>query len=208
MKYPVTGIRKPIRTRLEQLEAASDANIPILVSDIRTLCERIGADLYDETSARAVVRAHFSLIEAIIFYMKELTAIVMDFEGHGETLSKKEKEQLLGKRFEIRRGKLKEVPLPRQSFLERVKFTLKIYLKAWGVEYSINYKDEGWQKLVLALQIRDRLTHPAKSGDVALSRKDFETVSYGGRWFIERQKEIDHLKHTKSPFYLRRFPVT
>jgi hypothetical protein len=67
----------------------------------------------------------------------------------------------------------------------------------FNIDYSIDYRNEGWQKFVLASKIRHRLTHPSKIGDVDLSQEDFNIVALGAKWFVDRQNEVDRLKHDK-----------
>lgn len=197
MKYSIKGIRKPVAQRFADLEKTSMSIIPILASDVQILCARIDKNQYDSTSARAAVRCYFSEVEAIIYFMKELTSILYETKKFGGILSEDEKEKLAGKRREIKRGKLRETILPRQPFLDKVKFVLKIYSKIHNIDYRIDHESKGWQKFVVASKIRHRLTHPSKIGDVDVSREDYDTVAFASKWFVDQQKEIDRLKHNK-----------
>lgn len=197
MKYSIKRIRKPVCQRFADLEETSKSILPILASDVLVFCARIDKDQYDSISARAAVRCYFSEVEVIIYFMKELTNILCETKKFGGILSEDEKEKLAGKRHEIKRGKLREIILPRQGFLDKVKFVLKIYSKIHNIDYRIDHESKGWQKFVVASKIRHRFTHPSKIGDVDVSREDYDTVAFASKWFIDQQKEIDRLKHNK-----------
>ncbi|MCJ7588250.1 MAG: hypothetical protein MUQ00_10170 [Candidatus Aminicenantes bacterium] len=193
MKYPITGCGRPTGKSFRALEEASFSNIPILVSNILNLCSRIDKNNTDATSVRALIRASFSLNETILFYWKELSLILSERNNSKVKLTSKEIDSLKGRKVEIKKGKRVETPI-RLNFLDRVKSTLKIYSKLWELNYGIDYKNAGWQKLDMASKIRDRLTHPDRKGDLDVSNEEYNTVRLASKWFIDQQNEIDRLK--------------
>lgn len=187
MRYRIAKKPKPTRQQLALLDTDSEDVISILVDDVQKCCDRINENPYDESSARTAVRNYISLVDAILYFMKQLTLIVNGFIGYKLTL--KEEESLRGKRFETKRGEQREIPV-QMKFLDDVKFTFKMFGKVHGLDFQIDFKDPGWQRLKIAKEIRHRLTHPIKGADLKVSRQDYDDVSLAAKWFLEQQKVL------------------
>ncbi len=197
MKHPVPRTRYGQALKLNDLEIASKDIIPILIEDVRFLEKQYLHNRKDMASARAAFRAYFSLIEAISYFTSEITLILSEIPELKRNLSEKEKEELAGKRIEIKSGKLIEKRLS-NSFLERVKLALKSYSKLHGLNYRIDPQSNGWQCFIKAIDRRHRITHPKKIDDIRISENDYEIIKNAGKWFVEQQKEIDRLKEEKK----------
>ena len=185
MRYRIPKKPEPTRQQLALLDTDAQEVISILVDDVQKCCDKINKNPYDESSARAAIRNYIALIEAILYFMKQLTLIKSGLTGY--KLIPKDEESLKGKRFEIRRGKKREIPI-QMKFLEDVKFTLRIFSKVLGLNFQINFEHPGWQKLNTAKEIRHRLTHPIKGADLKVSRQDYDDVSLAAKWFLEQQR--------------------
>jgi len=185
MRYRIQKKPEPTRQQLALLDTDAQEVISILVGDVQKCCDRINKNPYDESSARAAIRNYIALIEAILYFMKQLTLIRSGLKGY--KLISKDEESLTGKRFEIRRGEKREIPV-QMKFLEDVKFTLRMFSKVLGLNFQINFEDPGWQKLNIAKEIRHRLTHPIKGADLKVSRQDYDDVSLAAKWFLEQQR--------------------
>jgi hypothetical protein len=196
MKYPIYGCRRPTGKAFKELEEASYSNIPIIEGDIQELINRIKANNKDATSVRALIRACFSLIEAIAYFWKQETLLLSEREASKVVFSQKEIDILKGRKIEIKKKKRVEV-LIRQNFLDRLKTTYRMYSKLWGFKYCIDPNHPGWQDMAKASQIRDRITHPAKPRDVMVSNEEYQVVHRALQWFVDQQNEIDRLKKEK-----------
>lgn len=67
-----------------------------------------------------------------------------------------------------------------------------MYAKASQVQYELPKGEDGWNKFTTAIRIRDRLTHPKRPKDLAVSEDDVMIVLTAYSWVFKC--EIDLLQ--------------
>ncbi len=79
-----------------------------------------------------------------------------------------------------------------------IRFACQTAARCFGVSYSIAAGEAGWKAFREALEIRNRLTHPRSSADLAVSDTEVETIHKAHEWFASTSTElykaiVDHL---------------
>jgi len=130
---------------------------------------------HEQTCRRSLIRCVCAIVEGTLSLMKAATSPAADF--FCVNLSTKEIE--LAKGQSVNTGK----PIPFLPFQENVKETLKIFMKAHGVQMAINYNDSGFEDLRGMFKLRNKLMHPKTLDDIHVSDEAFKTSIRGSNWF-------------------------
>ncbi|WP_199453473.1 hypothetical protein [Vibrio owensii] len=117
-------------------------------------------------SMRAYVRAVFAFIEGNNSNLQQLC--LLSNERGFISLSEKQ-VKLFTHRTE--RGKPRQTPL-----LENTKNTIKILCESHNITNPVSFDGKGWEGLVKAISIRNRLTHPKSTKDLCLTREDMQCI--------------------------------
>ena len=73
---------------------------------------------------------------------------------------------------------------------EDVKFLVRVFHKAVGLESTILFGCEGWNRLLDAQRIRNRITHPRGHIDLTVSDDDIKVAQQGVAWYEEVISEM------------------
>jgi hypothetical protein len=123
------------------------------------------------------------MLEALIYAWKQMAV-----EYHpdpdckvitqAERVFAEEKEYGLSDKgdVEIRRGKV--------GLKTNIKFAYKLLAKAGSIPLELDVSGTGWQSLVKAIEIRDRITHPKNTNDLILTADENNTVSRAFGWVM------------------------
>lgn len=169
-----------------------DSAIDELAADI----EKAVSMLQHEDSQfhrRVYVRALFAYFEGITYWIRQ-NAIEIDklILKRGGTIDW-ERHTLLYEDIPIiaDNGKI-EKQKQKGSFKNRFAFSVRAFSEI--VQCKENVFDQGWQQLLTAVKIRDRLMHPKQGNDVLVSDEDVQACREGYTWFA-------HLVATKFIYY-------
>jgi hypothetical protein len=130
---------------------------------------------HEQTCRRSLIRCVCAIVEGTLSLMKAATLPAANF--FGIRLSTKEIELATGRRAKT--GK----PIPFLPFQENVKETLKIFMKAHGVQIAIDYDDSRFKDLCEMFGLRNKLMHPKTLFDIEVSDLAFKTSIRGSNWF-------------------------
>lgn len=87
--------------------------------------------------------------------------------------------------------------------LANVRFAFKLFAKSNGSRHELRVESNGWQCIQRSLKVRDRLSHPKRFSDLAVSDDEYVDSYKAFIWF-ERQVMLsleasrDALKETHS----------
>lgn len=146
----------------------------------------------DEFSKRSYVRTVFAFVEGIIQVMKS-SAILFDELNNPPLLNAdevallKEKESRITNAGEVKSMKSKI------SLLPNLQFALRTYARVIGHAVDLDKSSSGWQSLVKAVNIRDRLTHPKTLEDLHISDGDVSTVERAMIFFRDTTGQLLHV---------------
>jgi hypothetical protein len=70
-------------------------------------------------------------------------------------------------------------------FNERIKAALTLLPKALG-KTPPEFRGTGWDSLIQSAHVRDRITHPKKASDYAVSEQEVVKAGVGFNWFTEQ----------------------
>lgn len=66
-----------------------------------------------------------------------------------------------------------------------IRFTFDVFARAHSVTESPDYQGSGWQAFQRALQVRNRITHPKVTADLAVSDDEIRATDEAWSWFLE-----------------------
>jgi hypothetical protein len=152
----------------------------------------------NQYARRQYVRSVFAMIEGMVFATKQLALASPD-----ERMDTAENAMLQGVTYDLDdRGKA--VTRTARLALEReIRFAFRMYAKSVGLSYELDISGKGWQALVRAKIVRDRLTHPKKVQDLTVSDAELDDAKDAGFWFREQHAElqevmVDHMARSRG----------
>ena len=156
----------------------------ILAFDAKVVFEGLGKDSRNQFWRRTFVRTMFANIEAQLSMMKQLAVRChrLDFIKLSEIDLRKlaDEIQLIWDASHIP-GQPIRLPL-----IENVKFALKVFSSIPIIQpISVDTSSQGWQSLVIAVSVRDRLTHPKTEHDLFVTDSDVSRILAAWKWFGE-----------------------
>lgn len=131
-------------------------------------------------SDRALLRAHFALVEGFAYALRQVTLVSLrgtDLLNEDELMLLREERPGLDDQGRLR---------PSQQFLrfpESLLFSLRCYAKNHGAEFEPDRSGSGWQAMRTAVRIRDRITHPKSTSSLALSDVDLKAFVDAAAWW-------------------------
>lgn len=164
-----------------------------LLCDLRTF-RRECSHPTSQTHRRAYIRALFSMIDALTHCLKRDSLYLA--EGEGLSLTDKERRVLKGEFLKRdQSGQVKTV----DAFLsisQGIRVTFSFYAYMNYVDYTIDEESEGWESLIKAVKIRNRITHPKKHEDLEISDEELKRIDSAGNWFIHTMADVYRMSAT------------
>jgi hypothetical protein len=170
--------------RLEEIQGMTR----ILEADVQRLSPRLGersiqvaVSVAQEANRRFYVRAVFALVEAVVEQHKRL---LLDLAERGAvTLGVGVRDSLAERTFVVKdNGSVHE----RGQYLQLENKLRAVYRaagEAFGQGLRDTFGDQGWGSFRLALDVRDRITHPKTFENCHVDEVALDTVDAGHTWF-------------------------
>lgn len=166
--------------------------IPLLLEDVIKAYELLESDRSSQFFRRALARATFAYIEALIEAIRnELRSTIRSGGGMVE-LTPKDEETL---------GFLGVVGTP-TKFLpveQGLKRTFKLAAKIWGLDFRLETEGEPFLDFLAAKDARNRLMHPRTLHDVEVTDEDMACYTSAGHWV---QTETQRLFRARGDWIL------
>lgn len=129
---------------------------------------------------RALVRAHFALIEGLSYSLRQVT--LASLQGT-EFLTEAEVALLREERYSIdEKGHPKTAP-QFLKFPDSLLFSIRCYIKNHGATFDPDTQHPGWSAMRRAVKVRDRVTHPKTAESLDLSKEDLESFVDAAAWW-------------------------
>jgi len=128
---------------------------------------------------RFVVRAVFSMMEAICFQLKQM-CLESPFASRltpGEMALARDEDFEVDDRGEV------ATRSARIRFLSNLRFAFRVVVKSHDAPFALDTSGSGWAALQAAVKVRDRVTHPKRVSDLDLSDEEIRRVVDAFRWF-------------------------
>lgn len=139
------------------------------------------SDMNSQTRRRNVVRSLFAHVEGTAYQLKQL--VKFQFEKRIIDLPIIEIAAIDESVFQVEKngdvkGKKQGIPT-----LNNIRFSFKLFSKAFALDWSPDFGEQGWNDFVKALEIRDRITHPKTFEDVTISNPDMNNITNAQGWW-------------------------
>jgi hypothetical protein len=139
---------------------------------------------------RTFIRSVFALIEGFTYRLKQVAleaSKIFSIE-----LSNSEIALLLEESYGVNEKGEAEVKPDYLQLPKNIKFAFNMFSRAYGLNYELKVDDAGWLSFKEALKIRNRLTHPKSTGDVAVSDQDMSYAEKAAIWFVKSSVEMQN----------------
>jgi hypothetical protein len=141
----------------------------------------------DQFSIRQYVRAAFALKEGLTHSMKRMALEVDDDE---RVLDAAERTVLAERAFDLNdQGQVtsRQATYP---WLRSARFAFDAFAKAQGLNVRLDASGVGWARLREAVGIRNRITHPKSTADIAVSPPEAQTVWDANILFVQQLLDL------------------
>lgn len=150
-----------------------------LQTDVRLLLKK--QNVLTQPCRRAVYRAQFAYIEALVSLLKREVLLFRTWEG-GELSNSELKLLAETKRVGSHDGR--DLTRPYYvSLAARISYLVKKYAYVHSFDFDIDSRDPGWVALTRAVKVRNRVTHPKCGRDLEVTDEEFELLKQGASWF-------------------------
>jgi hypothetical protein len=164
-----------------------------------------------QLSRRNWIRAYFSWVEATCFLLRRVVIEKRFKKRVIRPVDIPEFAALSETRFSVTpKGEAVAEPANTRT-VDYIGFSLMACSRLFKLGFSIDRSNKHWRDLVLAVRIRDRITHPKTEADVTISDDDIKAVEAFSGWFsghlellfnerikAKLRKEVGIAKRTKK----------
>ena len=142
-----------------------------------------------QTDYRHFVRAVMAYIEGMTFKLKE-AALTFNYLELNEEVDERDLALLREEQYSLdRTGNPKTSPL-RLPMKENVRFAINMFAKTFGLPPMPIFDSIGWNAICQTIEVRHRLTHPKKVGDLTVTKMEADLASTALRWHSECMKTL------------------
>lgn len=150
-----------------------------LANDV-VIAERELDEAEPQSRRRSYVRAVFALVEGVTFVMKQFALSV--HESGGITFPSAELALLREEQYDLDKG----TPRTQQKFLkvaDNMRFAFKMFAEAFQSTYILDTSVHHWQRFLVAIDVRNRITHPKAPDDLIISDDEMRRIQEVAAWY-------------------------
>lgn len=129
---------------------------------------------------RALVRAHFALVEALSYQLRQIS--IASLEGTN-FLTSVELALLKEERYSVDEKGRPKTTEQYLTFPQSLLFSIRCYVKNHGAEFQPDLSGSGWNAMRKATEIRNRVTHPKSAESLELSDDDLRNFVAAAAWW-------------------------
>lgn len=149
----------------------------VLFADVVAAKELLTITAVDTQFARrTLVRAYFALFEGLSFLLRQITLATDG--GRFVILTPEESTMLQEKQRYL---KLKD------SLTQSLRYYAKCHRPT---PYKPNHRSPGWQAMIEAIEVRDRVTHPKSASSVLITDAEHKQMLNAGLWWADSVREL------------------
>lgn len=185
MKLEVTSAISLIEMLLDDMEY-SHRLVEKEIEDIKKSCAMIDDRLLEarlQPVLRIMTRTAFAAIEGLCYKTKNLSLHLCDHRGIPVTQA--EREDVLEKITNKDGKTINHYPETK----ENIKQALNMLYRAFGFKFEITEHDK-WKKLCIAIDVRNRITHPKNIAEMEISGTEYRDEAEGFEWFTRSWKGV------------------
>lgn len=160
----------------------------ILSADVEYFSSLLFKDTTTDIQKRAYVRAVFAFLEGTVFGYKRMVLRLSQY-GKG-SFSEAEIALLKEQSYDLTdQGKA----VVQQKFLRfdrNLRFTFDACVRAYGVQHSLDVGGVGWDAMMKAFKLRNRITHPKNDADLSITEDELMTVMNAFSWVLNNLTPI------------------
>lgn len=158
--------------------------VTILLEDVERLLAGGAEPPTEPADRRAFVRAVFACLEGITHATKGL-ALSM-FDDLGVTLTAAERALLLDEEYRLGDKGLAKVGVPYLKLKPHLSFAFGMVDRVIEPDVSVNHGSKEWSDLNVALERRNRLTHPRTASDLEVTDEELESTTHVFFWVMKK----------------------
>lgn len=130
---------------------------------------------------RNAIQTLFSYIDGMLHRLR-LVAYYTHRLGK-QTFSRSEVAMMLEENYEVRDGHAQSYPSHIHLLKDQIVFSFRVYAQAYNIEAQVDLEDSGWELLLKAHHVRNRVTHPKNTEDLKVSAEEINYAQKGREWF-------------------------
>ena len=129
---------------------------------------------------RNFVRTTFALMDGFAFQLRQVTLATLE---NTDLVSDGDRAILREERYHLSSQGIPEVKENFQKTLPMILFSLRVYAKNHGSDFTPDTSLNGWNCLRQAVEIRDRVTHPKSMTDLDINDDVGHVFAEGVHWW-------------------------
>ena len=146
---------------------------------------------------RTYIRSHFAMIEGVAHQLKRLA---LEADKNANRLNLAEKEFLAERSADVlENGKVK-IKSAKIRTLPNLLFAINSVIKTLDLNFELN-KGVGWEALLKAIKIRDRITHPKDIDSLEIEDEEFKIMGTANKWLVDEMTKLIELIKAEHEVY-------
>ena len=143
---------------------------------------------------RTYTHSFFAMVEGVISQLKE---IALSANKKTNTFQPYEVELLEEKFASLENNGIPKQKSAKLRLMPNIIFSLNYCAKALNLNYNVN-KNSGYESMLKAIKIRDRITHPKNKSSLIITNNDMTVLGDAHAWFrdeVVRLMNAIHINH-------------
>lgn len=132
---------------------------------------------------RIYVRSVFTTIEGGIWVLKQVCLKANSIDGTKRKITISEYIILTEKSYDLKGNGNVRVTSKTINLLDNIKYTFKTINTLFEGEINIGVGNQSWERLIIAKNIRNRITHPKNETDLNISDEEILICEAVSSWF-------------------------
>ncbi|MDQ3704519.1 MAG: hypothetical protein M3437_04725 [Chloroflexota bacterium] len=133
---------------------------------------------------RVLVRTVYSRVEGIAYLMKYVA--LADENQPDQIFSAGELALLREEDYDLTSEGIVRIKSARLSTLANLRFSFRAFVRALGINFTLNVGEHGWEQLRNGILVRDRITHPKRAEDLIVTDQEVLEILEGQMWFADQ----------------------
>jgi hypothetical protein len=177
MTHVLKAYAREVRTELDELLGVN----VVLREDIQSLLDAYPDNWGHGTLQRALVRACWAHVDAVVFGLKRITLRAAELGS--EPMSADEHKFLLERSFVVDSSGGARKKTEYAETKDNVKRVLKLACTKFNLGWAPDFSGKEWLEFGQSLELRHRVTHPKSRADLDIAPEEIELHRRSFLWF-------------------------
>ncbi|MGH1519868.1 hypothetical protein [Chryseobacterium sp. JK1] len=133
---------------------------------------------------RIYIRSVFTTIEGSIWVLKQVCLKAKSIDGTKRKINISEYMILAEESYDLKGNGDIKITSKTINLLDNIKFTFRTINRLFKGEINIGVGTKSWESLIIAKNIRNRITHPKSETDMIISDNEITVCEEVSSWFI------------------------